>query len=91
MTTNEELKEFWEWCGFKELETKPELTLDNLFKWAVPKVDYIELKSGIGGYSSACARKGDPFNAENWWYYQDKDPALALYQVIDKVRKEVKP
>ena len=48
--TKEQLKELWKWCGFKEgthgwlyepdkpvMPIFPELTLNNLFKIAVPK------------------------------------------------------
>ena len=110
MKPNEEqIKELWEWCGFRRLpEGKagyhfehcekimnwmqpdykdsyksmpylPEIDLNNLFKWAVPKL-YSELS------------KAGKYYRMKWLYeaieeavIDNKDPALALFWAIWEV------
>ena len=41
--TDEQVRKFWEWCGFTFCDdgiaaTMPLIDLNNLFKWAVPKL-----------------------------------------------------
>jgi hypothetical protein len=113
--TQEQIKEFWEWCGFKrlpqgnryyhfELTTKvmdwqaptgetmpylPRIDLNNLFKWAVPKLQQTGREVGI------IAREASGFEAKvlhispQWSSIgRDEDPALALFWAIYKVIKE---
>lgn len=104
-TSKEQIKEFWEWCGVKPEEKLvydidgtpyidhnwlPPIDLNNLFKWAVPKL----IKSGI----RISLRVNDSKDGGSWVeifndrsqnvYYdcRDKDPAQALYQAIQEVR-----
>jgi len=116
--TNEEIKEFWEWCGFTILKEKewdlrrrarigfiypnggrytrlPSLGLNNLFRWAVPKLQEISKEHYI--------TFEHPFNDPTTWaitinielHYnykefegRDKDPAIALFRAIQQVIKE---
>ena len=94
MPTEEEIKEFWEWCGIPtNIDTNGDrfyltegkwtglpIDLNNLFKWAVPKV--IEEGLTISHY----------FDNPVTWSVEigmsetkDKDPALALFWAIYKV------
>ena len=103
--TEEEIKRFWEWCGFyyrkdkdplaSFWETKdgrawgyelPRIDLNNLFKYAVPKIEEIgldiELKRTIepkwqviiSNYTDRPPTMGN-----------DDNPALALFWAIYKV------
>ena len=87
--TNEQIKEFWEWCGqvtvrrvrshepgsFRDQAYYPTLDLNNLFKYAVPKLDE-ETKKAV---------------FDEWLYLMDvnrnEDPALALFWAIYGVIK----
>ena len=91
---NDELKDFWEWTGFKYIggytvmwvdpkgqmaDELPALTLDNLFKWAVPRVkaDIPELK-----WAKLFV---------DWLQdilYDGKEPVTSLYERIQKVRSQ---
>ena len=121
---NDELKDFWEWCGFKWIQKKedmifgpipqyhwnliahwqypdghnheelPALTLDNLFKWAVPKLGFVEISilsdppketSGVGYYVSIRSSTHQVLGHSLTWF---PDPAQALYEAIQKRRKE---
>ena len=84
------MKEFWEACGLKdsidEWGLYPDLTLDNLFRYAVPKVDRI----GVINFRRH-------YNNREWYCYLNlhkspweveeygDDPAQALYQALRKV------
>jgi len=92
----EELKRFWEWCGFKwlfggewryeEFKTTngwwesptgkrylelPPIDLNNLFKWAMTKLD-----------------QANYYKALSSIFLKQEDPALALFWAINKVIKE---
>ena len=106
--TEEQIKELWEWCGFgidgvgiwhcpdgiTELGGMPKVTLDNLFKWAVPRFCSCELSIEEGIF--AVARVGDPHLgiASHLIEIKDGRPdiafALALFWAIYKVIKEQK-
>ncbi|KKN72645.1 hypothetical protein LCGC14_0408870 [marine sediment metagenome] len=94
--TDEQVKEFWEKCGFKRdsiiehwdypdgspYSQLPPTDLNNLFKYAVPKV-----------YEYLC-RKGDYYKMRRIYKsieYQDKlgeyNPALALFWALWEVMK----
>ena len=100
--TREQIKEFWEWCGlvsFKDRlgvvyeydrklhKSPPDLDLNNLFKYAVPKLDNIKLVKNV-------APSGDVFwngTAEyipNVKVVTHEDPALALFWAIWEVIKK---
>ena len=62
--TKEQIKEFWEWCGMSKSPTgywyypdysarpdAPELDLNNLFKWAVPKLYELGWEYEMKGYT----------------------------------------
>jgi hypothetical protein len=88
--TQEELREFWEHLGIKwhprQYENRdwvdewPALTLDNLFKWAYPK-----LLAKFGKSNLVYVLFKD-------WIYDmvmhEKDPAIALFRAIQQVIKE---
>ena len=94
--TEAQIKEFWEWCGFKftggdwcyapdrmhHLRRPPTIDLNNLFKYAVPRLmEYYKSESTPGYYQTANCRM------ENWvadWIDSDNgyDPALALFWAI---------
>jgi hypothetical protein len=100
--TQEQIKEFWEWCGIVryienglehwKLKDKNEFVsyyplstdLNNLFKYAVPKLEGIKLITND-------APSGDRFFNATTHYGRDKktitneDPALALYWAIWEV------
>jgi len=104
--TNEQLKSFWEACGFKQVsrfggslsqateylwlypEDKhykdlPPIDLNNLFKWAVPKLQYqVNLKNIRDGWFCMLFNSDrEPPRIEAI----DEDPALALFWVCYKV------
>ena len=124
--TDEQIKEFWEWCGFsrrlpegragyhweqcvkvmnwmspdykeiyKSMSFLPPIDLNNLFKWAVPKViasghwlGMITIQMSIGTqYTFAIYVEKYKDKAEHEG--RDKDPALALFWAIWEVIKEV--
>jgi len=101
--TNEQIKEFWEWCGgikrgewwdFQDGESIPQWELDidlnNLFKYAVPKLtpktlmieSYIE--NGVMLFSIAILSEK---KSGGLWCGNDKDLATALLEAIWKVIK----
>ena len=105
--TKEQIKEFWEWCGFT-LRCPPEkdaygrgiwnypegtygnleLDLNNLFKYAVPKLrdNYqYELIGWNEGQHKAIINKLQKGWAETYTTAIDKDPALALFWAIWEV------
>ncbi|KKN75186.1 hypothetical protein LCGC14_0383450 [marine sediment metagenome] len=79
------VSENWEevWAGF---DMSDFLTLDNLFKYAVPKLgvglDYIQFKFRKEGW--LCVVRG--VGLEKRAFYYD-DPALALFWALDKIRE----
>jgi len=105
--TEEQIKELWEWCGFgidgvgiwhcpdgiTELGGMPKVTLDNLFKWAVPKVFRV-------GYNNLECRLDSRRDGDGYMWILTSpyrlnvrseyltDPALALFWAIYKVIKE---
>jgi hypothetical protein len=110
--TEEQLKEFWEWCGFREVLGSmgvkvlipPDknrfdatgadllLTLDNLFKYAVPKLMENDYSLRLTA-SKLVADHSDSYNVRitkflNWEkdiIIQGADPALALFWAIWEV------
>jgi len=113
--TEEQVKKFWEWCGFRyryipygSLQARelpeypdiadaqkycltdpnscesdyPELDLNSLFKWAVPKV----LESGIDVTVTAYRTSPVKWQADlGYLMHTELDPALALFWAIWKV------
>ena len=101
--TKAQVKEFWEGCGFKvalgrmywypdggSAKVLPPIDLNNLFKYAVPKL-----------YSCDLAKLGPPDQYGGWFAYvrlgdrtgkaifiEDKDPVRALFWACCKVLKE---
>lgn len=88
--TDEQIKEFWEWCGLKVIQSADgylmvknakghtswlDVDLNNLFKYAVPKVG----KNHMGLFA--------------FWIRQavveDKDPALALFWALWEVKSNI--
>ena len=106
--TQEQVKEFWEWCGFEYkheeivdasaskvfittsyfngVETQiPDIDLNNLFKWAVPKLKDIEItKSRHSPEWNVAVSTGEPILGE-FAQSDNKDPALALFWAIWEV------
>ena len=115
--TKEQIKELWEWCGFAisgeryylpgitvtYLIGQPRIDLNNLFKWAVPKL----IENGKYPYLKAIEIEPamcDELNFTCYLYYEalhddgfvereesqgySSDPALALFWAIYKVIKE---
>lgn len=92
-----ELKEFWEWIGWKpninyndpetNEEHPPELTLDNLFKYAVPKLINSGLDLDISNSKSGTETVWivEIYTTENLiTITYDKDLAKALYKAIQE-------
>ena len=116
--TDEQIKEFWEKCGWKWLEERhyvhgymmhggsyyegywmppdiknkheswlrlPDIDLNNLFKYSVPKVRYCDLtkmdKLSCDGDYRASVRCGEGI-VGNVGHGDSKDPALALFWAI---------
>jgi len=115
--TQELIREFWEWCGFRQLPlgnkyyhfeaTKkvmdwqlpdgslprpylPALNLDNLFRYAISKLQYqVNLKNIKDGWHCMLfSSEKEPPRIEA----TNKDPALALFwaiwEVIHSLNKE---
>ena len=115
--TDEQVKEFWEWCGFYQedgesyMDSTPYkvwkhpsnllhdfgykafpgllVDLNNLFKYAVPKVTYCELiKVGRPDYHGCwCGYVSirPSYELGKALFVEDEDPALALFWAIYKV------
>ena len=103
--TDEQVKEFWERCGFtikplkdeeylgdfyyypdcNRIERYVDLTLNNIFLYAVPKLEYFDIyrvSDGAGQrlvHATIQAEVGDKPQSSI-----DKDPALALFWAIYK-------
>ena len=126
-TTQEQIKEVWEWCGFRYIriddipwcqkpayyETDywyandhwiypdgskhgkiPNLDLNNLFKYAVPKLVRCQLwrnlaydKGIIGGDWEAIVTTGDQTTCHLLGHGEGNDPALALFWAIWEIIK----
>lgn len=106
--TDEQIKEFWEWCGCQVVSfshfldgsvvydlvftDKAEaryyktlidsIDLNNLFKYAVPKLECLTIEVGEGETSVRIIK------IPHVYYGVDKDPALALFWAIWKIIKE---
>ena len=108
--TQEQIKKFWEWCGFRQLQwakigwhyeqTKkvmnwthdlleygsldflPRIDLDNLFKYAVPQRSAFQIRTILMDWVEEILLL-DKFD--------DKECALALFWVLDKVRNDKMP
>ena len=111
--TPEQIREFWEWCGFvgvrhndipyttkylvhngQKFHKCPPVDLDNLFKYAVPKLQ--------GYVITFYPQKINPTDKELTFpvsvtprgcvehYKEDEDPALALFWALWAVMKEAK-
>ena len=96
--TPEQIKEFWEWCGLIKIkrgwkfsngdvlfDADPSIDLNNLFKYAVPKLEAHWIRfSGL-----SCTIRVWEDGRE--YYKQSEDPALALFWAIwEIIQKEVK-
>ena len=114
--TQEQIKEFWEWCGFKPPDMTrvhwhakrpdftdmpdgtwpPDIDLNNLFKYAVPKLlpkhdfaiyyvlDVDTPPEGAWTISMSCSGHGE----HGIIRLRHKDPALALFWAIWGVIKD---
>jgi len=104
--TQEQLIKFWEWCGFREYREEehlgatfkvlvpyPRLTLDSLFKWAVPKllpktlmmetvVEHWDKQGDVYMYEFAILSEKP---SGGLWTAYDRDPALAFFWAIWKL------
>jgi len=65
--TDEELQRFWEWCGIKgrwvddgRILRFPKITLNNLFRYAVPELDQAQYYKAL---SSIFLKQDDPAQA----------------------------
>ncbi len=81
--TKEQIKKFWERCGFKyqdqypdgpqksllkfDIKSHPNIDLNNLFQWAVPKIARHELFNRIG--INICYQEDT-----GWWVKLDLHP-----------------
>ena len=96
--TKEQEAEVWEWCGYIRNDNDgcwkhpdgnnrtylPQVTLNNLFRYAVPKVGYVILSN----WNKKKLPTASVFDGEgNCFMSSDKDPALALFWAIYKVIK----
>ena len=102
---SEELKEFWEWCGWNWQTEKeslvghratvkyidpPPVNLDNLFKWAVPKLGFIEIRilydaEDLNYYAQILTPLGKIRGESASWNVQVGE---ALHEAIQEVRKQ---
>ena len=99
-STQEQIKEFAEWCGFTDIRifggrpgwdgTSPdgefravEIDLNNLFRYAVPKLTSCNMVRHLNPYGYTFEFKCNI--AERYCIVEDKDPALALYWAIWEV------
>ena len=118
--TEEQIKEFWEWCGIEPKVTDwerttvraseatlskegyslpassivyqnieyPPIDLNNLFKWAVPKVIGLGKFHGISLSFSSLIEEEWTCEVIRTWYRDtetNEDPAFALFWAIWKV------
>lgn len=90
----EDIKRLWEWCEVEFFESDGELigktptggtftlilTLDNLFKYAVPKLCHYELNNWCGKHTAWAGIERNHYKSA-----RGKEPAEALAQAILKV------
>ena len=108
--TEAQIKEFWEWCGLTKIKRgwkfpdgdalidcgNPPIDLNNLFKYAVPKLKEngfmvsLNLLGSIIGDWSCRLHKGF-FPNETFAEKENSDPALALFWAIWEVIHNDKP
>lgn len=96
--TKEQIKEFWEWCGFTRLEYLDRLwyqrlevslplalpiDLNNLFKYAVPKIWVCDIKLEEGIFW--CVKVAHPELGEG--KANNEDFALALFWALWQVKE----
>jgi len=62
----------------------PKINLNNLFKYAVPKLKVVTLTNGFKGWT-ATINQGEMINGEVKAIGESEDPALALFWAIYKV------
>jgi len=93
--TEEQVKEFWEWYGFKVSIGKlywapkqdepakrlPTINLNSLFRYAVPKLGKILIEKNCLVYTFSIVGAGGNILAFN----SNSDPALALFWSIWEV------
>ena len=108
--TAEEIKEFWERCGFRVAHIKDSFAVDehwaiqnsydevvwdgykledsidlnNLFNFAVPKLDGYIMFTSEGGVKFIASYNCMNYEATN------QDPALAVFRALDQVRQKEK-
>ena len=79
---------YWESPQGHRILSPPKLTLDNLFKYAVPKVNWLYLGKGIMGQYGCEVRiypnQGIDYT-QGYSDYTYNDPALALFWAIWEV------
>ena len=100
--TQEQIKEFWEWCGYIYGTNKgcwkhpdgnnrtylPQITLNNLFKYAVPKLSYCFLSAvwiddnNRVEYSCSVGHPDGEGKTDLM-----EDPALALFWALWQVKE----
>jgi len=98
--TKDQIKQLWEWCGFRQSNIRgvwwypaggatreglPSIDLNNLFKYAVPKVTSIELKTWACEPHASQATiwfDGETYSAAR------EAPALALFWAIWQVMEK---
>jgi hypothetical protein len=99
--TEQEIEKFWKWCGFTERggfpvwpdgktwpqrDVKlPAINLNNLFKYAVPRLPTGSLLWYGGNKGYGVCINNPHVESDN------QDPALALFWAIYEVIQEVKP
>ena len=101
--TPEQIKEFWEWCGFKQGETFTSGMLTGQTHWDYPdgsgdiKLPPIDLNSlfeyAVPKATEKIGRHHTAMLLENWAMavpYEKEDPALALFWALWAVMKEAK-
>src|SRR3990167_4398603 len=97
--TQEQIKKFWEWCGIKQDSDRtwrdanglgvlistimPPLDLNNLFKYAVPKLKRWRIANYPEGAMSEFGLIRVWVTTGDWdGMVEDNDPALALFWAI---------
>ena len=99
--TKARVKELWEWCGFEEWsrwrypngyqqKKLPNITLNNLFKYAVPKVvagDDYTIQISTSKYHTNVLIISHYSDMVKYKYFGEggQDPALALFWAIWEV------
>ena len=89
--TEAQVKEFWEWCGIRRNVYNDSWangypcydSLDDLFKYAVPKVKWYQLNSWGSNHHAFIHKEGC-----NWVGTSSEDPALALFWALWQVKEK---